>query len=167
MSAPLSIVVLREDIGPAPAAEYAECLADRFPDHDVHFARTPAMERSLIETADVVAGVHLDKSLLNLAQELELFACSWTGTDHLPLSACREAGVAVTNASGVHAPGLAAQAIGKILVFTRNLQTAFYQQQDRRWEHFRAGELDGSTVTIVGLGSIGSGIAGRLSGFDL
>jgi phosphoglycerate dehydrogenase-like enzyme len=167
MSDSLSIVVLREDVGPASVERYAETLSDRLSAHDVALARTPHEERRLIRFADVAAGVSLDEALLDHAEDLALFACSWTGTGHLPLDALADRGVAVTNASGVHAPGLAAQAMGYLLIFARNLHRGWHQQRDRRWEHFRAGELDDSTVIVVGQGSIGQAIVDRLSGFDI
>ena len=43
-----SIVVLRHDIGPTPAAEYATVLAELFDDHEVRLARTPAEEREYV-----------------------------------------------------------------------------------------------------------------------
>jgi len=164
---PLSIVVLREDIGPAPAAEYADTLTDRFPDHKVRLARTPAEERAYVQDADIVAGVTLDEDLLAHADALDLFVCSYAGTEHLPLEALAERGVAVTNAAGIHAPGLAAQAVGKMLMFTRNLHTGLRRTEDRRWEHFRASDMTGKTVTVVGLGAIGTAVVERLAGFKV
>ncbi len=38
------------------------------------------------------------------------------------------------------------------------------RKQNREWRHFQSGELADSTVTIVGLGSIGQAIAHRLEG---
>jgi phosphoglycerate dehydrogenase-like enzyme len=163
----LSIVVLREDIGPAPAAEYADTLADRFPNHEVRLARTPAEEREYIQDADIVAGVTIDEDLLAHADALDLFVCSYAGTEHLPLEALAERGVAVTNAAGIHAPGLAAQAVGKMLMFTRNLHIGLRRTEQRRWEHFRAGDMTGKTVTVVGLGAIGTAIVERLAGFEV
>jgi phosphoglycerate dehydrogenase-like enzyme len=162
-----SIVVLRRDIGPAPAAEYADTLADRFPDHEVQLARTPAEKQEYVRDADIVAGVTIDEDLLATADSLNLFVCSYAGTEHLPLEALAERDVAVTNAAGIHAPGLAAQAIGKMLMFTRNLHTGLRRTQQRRWEHFRAGDVVGKTVTVVGLGAIGTAIVERLAGFDV
>jgi phosphoglycerate dehydrogenase-like enzyme len=162
-----SIVVLRRDIGPEPAAEYADTLAARFEDHKVRLARTPAEEREYVRDADIVAGVTIDEDLLAEAESLSLFVCSYAGTEHLPLEALSERGIVVTNAAGIHAPGLAAQAVGKILMFTRNLHTGLRRTRERRWEHFRAGDLDGKTVTVVGLGSIGTAITKRLVGFNV
>jgi len=162
-----SIVILRHDIGPAPAAEYATVLAERFDDHKVRLARTPAEEREYVQSADIVAGVTIDEDLLTHAESLKLFACSWAGTSHLPLDALSERDVAVTNAAGTHAPGLAAQAIGKMLLFTRNLHKGLRRTQERKWEHFRADDMDGKTVTVVGLGAIGTAIVERLAGFEV
>jgi phosphoglycerate dehydrogenase-like enzyme len=105
--------------------------------------------------------------LLERAQNLELFAAASSGIGRLPQEQLRERGVVVTNASGIHAPGIAEQVLGKMLTFARRLHEGWRRQQDNQWRHYQAGELKGSTVTIVGLGSIGQEVATRLQGFDV
>ena len=146
---------------------YAEELRDRLPDHEVAHARTPAEERELVQHARVVTGVGIDEDLLDRAEDLELFACAFAGIDHLPTQKLRERGVRVTNAGGIHAPGIAEQALGNILVFTRRLHEGWRRKQNREWRHFQSDELTGKTVTVVGLGSIGQELVQRLQGFDV
>jgi len=76
-------------------------------------------------------------------------------------------GVTVTNAGGIHAPGIAEQSIGNLLVFARNLHEAWRRKENNEWRHFQSHEFTGSTVTIVGLGSIGQEIATRLDSFSV
>lgn len=121
----------------------------------------------MVATAPVVTGVRIDEDLLARARELELFACVFAGTDHLPMDALSAAGVAVTNAGGIHVPGIAEQAVGYLLVFARRLQEGWRRGRRAEWRHFQSSELAGSTVTILGLGSIGRAIATRLAAFDV
>jgi phosphoglycerate dehydrogenase-like enzyme len=161
------IVVLREGTEGLSMESYAQTLRDRLPDYTVRFARTPQEERTLIEDASVVTGVDIDEELLERAENLELFACVFAGVGHLPLDALEARNVAVTNASGVHAPGIAEQTIGSMLVFVRRLHEGWRRKERHEWRHYKADELSGKTVTIVGLGAIGTAVVERLSGFGV
>jgi phosphoglycerate dehydrogenase-like enzyme len=164
---PPDVLVLRKPTHGMPLAEYAAELRERLPDADVRVARTPAEERDLIERAPVVTGMEIDEELLGHAAEIELFACAYAGTGHLPLDALEDRGVAVTNASGVHGPNIGEHVVGNLLVFARQLHEGWRRQQDREWRHFQAYELKDSTVTIVGLSAIGQAVVQRLQGFDV
>jgi len=160
----MELLVLREGVHGLPTESYADALAERLPGHTVRHARTPDEERELIADADVATGLDVRPSILTNADALRVFACAYAGTDHLPLEALAEHDVAVTNAAGVHAPNAAEQAVGSILMFSRRLHEAARTDE---WQPVSPGELAGSTVTIVGLGAIGTGIAERLDPFGV
>ncbi|WP_323174212.1 D-2-hydroxyacid dehydrogenase [Natrialba sp. PRR66] len=161
------VVVLREGTEGLSMESYAETLRERLPNHTVALARTPAEERELVPQARVVTGITVEEDLLERAERLELFACTFAGTDHVPMEALAEYGVAVTNAGGIHAPGIAEQSIANMLVFARNLHEGWRRKQNSEWRHFQSHEFTGSTVTVVGLGSIGQEIVQRLAGFEV
>jgi len=161
------VVVLREGTEGLSMESYAEKLSERLPDRSVALARTPREERELVAGARVVTGITVDEDLLTGAERLELFACTFAGTDHVPMEALAERGVAVTNAGGIHAPGIAEQAIGNVLVFARRLHEGWRRKERSEWRHFQSGEFTDSTVSIVGLGSIGRAVAQRLQGFEV
>ncbi|MFP8958576.1 D-2-hydroxyacid dehydrogenase [Natrialbaceae archaeon A-CW3] len=161
------VVVLREGTEGLATEPYLDLLRDRLPNYDVRHAPTPQAERTLVERARIVTGVRLDEELLERAENLELFACAFAGTEHLPMDALEDRGVIVTNAGGIHAPGIAEQALGNMLVFARRLHEGWRRKQNREWRHFQSFELTGSTVTVVGLGSIGTELVTRLEGFSV
>ena len=161
------VVVLREGTEGLSMESYAEVLRDRLPDRTVALARTPKRERELVADARVVTGIGVDEDLLARAERLELFACTFAGTDHVPMDAFAERGIAVTNAGGIHAPGIAEQAIGNMLAFARRLHEGWRRKQNREWRHFQSSELTDSTVTVIGLGSIGQAVVQRLQGFEV
>jgi len=167
MTDDVDVGVLRKGTEGLSMADYAEALRERLPDHNVAHARTPAEERELVRHVPVVTGCGIDEALLDRAGRLRLFACAFSGVGHLPFDALRERGVAVTNAAGIHAPGIAEQVLGYVLSFARRLDEAWRRQQRREWRHYRAHELTGSTVTVVGLGAIGTAVVRRLAGFDV
>ncbi|WP_233745362.1 D-2-hydroxyacid dehydrogenase [Halobacterium bonnevillei] len=161
------IVVLRGGTHGLPMEEYAAELRDRLPDDEVALARTPAEEREYVSDARVVTGGSIDEDLLAEAEDLELFACAYAGYGHLPLEEFRDRGIAVTNAAGIHAPSIAEQVLGFLLTFSRRLHEGWRRKQNREWRHFQAFELQGSTVTVVGLGAIGHAVVERLEGFGV
>ena len=167
MSTNPDIVVLREGTEGLSMESYAETLREQLPSRTIEHARTPQEERELLEKARVATGITIDEALVARAENLELFACTFAGTEHVPVETLTEHGVAVTNAGGIHAPGIAEQAIGNVLIFARNLHEGWRRKANHEWRHFQSQELAGSTVTIVGLGSIGQEIAKRLEGFDV
>lgn len=150
-----------------PIEEYVSAIRARLPKNQVRLARTPKEERDLISGVEVATGITIEPEVLDHAERLRLFACVYAGTDHLPMDALGERDIAVTNASGVHGPNIAEWVIGMLLVFARNLHIGFDRQQRREWRHYRARELNGSTVTVIGLGAIGQAIVDRLGGFNV
>ena len=167
MSDQPDIVVLREGTEGLSMESYAERLRERLPDHDVALARTPAAERELVPRARVVTGITIAEDRIADADRLELFACTFAGTDHVPVETLADHGVAVTNAGGIHAPGIAEQTIGNMLVFARRLHEGWRRKSNAEWRHFQSYEFADSTVTVIGLGSIGQHVVERLDGFDV
>ncbi|OLZ39979.1 hydroxyacid dehydrogenase [Natrinema saccharevitans] len=167
MSPEPDVVVLREGTEGLSMESYADRLRERLPDRTVALARTPKEERELIPQARVVTGISIDEDLLERADRLELFACTFAGTDHVPMDALADRRVTVTNAGGIHAPGIAEQTIGNMLVFARRLHEGWRRKENNEWRHFQSHEFTDSTVTIVGLGSIGQAVVQRLEGFEV
>ena len=160
----MELLVLREGVHRLSAATYADELRSRLDGHTVRHARTPAEERRLVADADVVTGPRIDADLLERADDLDLFACAYAGYGHLPMDDLEAAGVAVTNAAGVHAPNASEHAVGAILTFSRRFHEV---ARGETWQPVDPGELAGSTVTVVGLGAIGSAVVDRLEPFDV
>jgi len=161
------IVVLRQKVhGMAPDA-YGAKLRDRLPDHEVAVATTPAEERDLIERAGVVTGIHFETEWLDRAANLDLFACAYAGTGHLDIDAFADAGVAVTNAAGVHGPNISEYVIGALVAHERQFRQAWKHQERNHWEAYPVRELQGSTAAVVGLGAIGEALTEKLDAFGV
>jgi phosphoglycerate dehydrogenase-like enzyme len=161
------VVVRREGVHGIPTSEYAAALRERLPEYDVRLARTPEEERKLITRTEVVAGKTVDEELLDSAESLELLACSYAGYGHLPMDAIESHGVSVTTASGVHGPNIAEDVLGYLLTLTRRHHEGWRRKQRREWRAYPVGEFAGSTVTVAGLGALGSAVVERLQGFDV
>ncbi|MFP4529920.1 MAG: D-2-hydroxyacid dehydrogenase [Halodesulfurarchaeum sp.] len=163
----VDIAVLRQQLQGLDAEGYAAALESRLPDAAIRVARTPAEERDLLASATVAAGTNIDPEDLEAAPALELFACTYSGTEHLPLDALAANGIRVTNAAGVHGPNIAEYVLGGILAFARGIPRAWRQQERREWRSFETHELQGSTVTVVGMGAIGQAVLDRLEPFGV
>jgi phosphoglycerate dehydrogenase-like enzyme len=160
------LVLPRKIHGMAPT-DYPPAIEAELPDVEVAYAATPAERERLLPDARVVTGFDLPEADLDRAANLDLFACIYAGTDHVALDALAERGVAVTNASGVHAPNAAEQVLAYLLAFARGLDRGFAQSQAGVWQHYQADDLHGSTVTVVGMGAIGTAILDRLEPFGV
>ena len=75
------------------------------------------------------------------------------------LSAAELDRVMITRAVGVHAGPLAEFAILGVLAFTKDLPRLLADKQARRWDHYPVAELAGTTMLVVGLGSVGAEVA--------
>ena len=76
-------------------------------------------------------------------------------------------GITVCNARGAFDDALAEWVVGVILAFGRGLLAARDAQARREWIGMELEELGGSTVVILGQGSIGSAVAARLRPFGV
>lgn len=75
--------------------------------------------------------------------------------------------VAITSTSGIHAPNMAEYVLGMMLAFSHRLPRMLAYQgraewSPHRWKDFVPSELRGTTVGVVGYGSIGQEV-GRLA----
>jgi len=166
MSEP-AVLVLRKGTHGIPVEAYADALEARLPAGSVRLARTPTEEADLIADASFVTGMELPEDLVERATELDVFACAYAGTGHLPHDALAARDVAVTNASGVHRPNIGEHVVGAILAGARRFHVGERRQDRREWRHYQTHELRGSTVTVVGMGALGHGVVERLAGFGV
>lgn len=163
----IDVLVLSRGVHGMPVEDYAAAIEARLPNRTVTLARTPAAERELLPEARVATGLALTPDTLTTAEHLELFACTFAGTDHLSLEAFREHDVTVTNASGVHGPNVSEFVIAGILAHVHRLAKGRARQERTEWRSYQKPELAGDTVMIVGLGAIGTAVVERLQGFDV
>ena len=88
------------------------------------------------------------------------------GYEQYPLDRFASTEVVLTTATGVHAV-VAEAAVGLVLALTRNIAQSVRDAADHVWQPRDGVELAGSTVGIVGLGTIGEAFARRMQGWDV
>jgi D-2-hydroxyacid dehydrogenase (NADP+) len=87
------------------------------------------------------------------------------GYEGFPLAEFRRRGIAFATGRGLHEV-CAEHAIGLLLAMTRGLHRAGQNRVGREWSRVPADEVSGRTIVVLGLGTIGEGIARRLSTWD-
>lgn len=90
--------------------------------------------------------------------------CIRAGYDEFPVEAYADAGVVLTNSTGIHGTPVGETVLGYLLTFARRLHVYRDQQHDHTWEREPYGvpfTLENERVCVVGLGTLGSGVAER------
>ncbi|KAJ1701761.1 hypothetical protein LUZ63_001540 [Rhynchospora breviuscula] len=111
----------------------------------------------------------IENSLLHLLPNLGIITAMTVGIDHIDLEACREKGVAVTNAGSTYSPDAADFAVGLLVDVLRQISMGDRFVRKGLWpvngDGLLGAQVSGKRVGIVGLGSIGSHVAKRLTAF--
>lgn len=76
-------------------------------------------------------------------------------------------GVVLTKSSGVHGSPMSEFALGAMLYFAKSFDQFVEQSRARLWKRVWLDELEGQTVTILGMGHIGGAIAQRAKAFGM
>jgi phosphoglycerate dehydrogenase-like enzyme len=102
-----------------------------------------------------------------LVPNLKWIAGCGAGFEQYPLASFQAQGVTLTTAAGVHAACVAEHAFALMLALTRRIGESARNMSLARWVALPGEELGGKKLGIVGLGSIGEGVARRAQGWGL
>lgn len=119
--------------------------------------------------ADVIVsmGSVLEPHSLDRYPNLKWIALISAGYDHIDLAYLKKRNIMLTNAKDVFSIQIAEDIIAKIMFFNRNLGFHYDKQKEKKWKYKSVNsEIYGSTVGILGTGSIGQHVAKRLKAFD-
>ena len=135
----------------------------------VHCASRESTADFIVD-ADVYVG-WLNRDIFLTAKNLKWIQSPSTGVDSfMSIPELVKSDVLLTNARGTHGPCVAESALAMILAFTRGIRDCILVQNQRDWGvkrvRSRLVELTGSTMGIVGLGSLGRAVAKRAWAFD-
>ena len=79
------------------------------------------------------------------------------GLDRVPVERMKEKGITLCNARGVYSTPMAEWALTGVLTLYKHTNTFYNNQQNHKWVKDRnVKELSGSTICIVGCGSVGT-----------
>jgi phosphoglycerate dehydrogenase-like enzyme len=144
---------------PGTVADLANLIRDARPEIDLYLAadRMDLIDQAVDATVLIEHG--LPDELLDRTETLQWIQSLSAGTNRYDKERLDDEGIALTTVSGAHAPAIAQQTIGYLLMFERNLLQGLRQADHREWRRYQAGELTGRTVGIIGVGAIGSRVA--------
>jgi D-2-hydroxyacid dehydrogenase (NADP+) len=113
-----------------------------------------------IREGDAVVAFGPDSSFLDASW----VHCIRAGYDEFPIERYADAGVVLTNSTGIHGTAIGETVLGYMLTLARRLHAFRDRQRAHEWERepYRTlFTLDGERVCVVGLGTLGTGIAQR------
>jgi phosphoglycerate dehydrogenase-like enzyme len=154
------IVVLAGKQGlPDGAAERVADLAD------VSVSTAPEQLPGLLPDADALFAWDFKardlQGVWSLAPRVRWLQVAAAGVDAFMFPELVESDVVVTNARGVFDAPLAEYALALMLYFAKRLDLTVAAQREHRWTYHFSDMLDGRTLVIVGMGSIGRALAAR------
>ena len=129
------------------------------------FQRNPAQQaqwQALLNEAEVMFDFDYSglEHLHEHAHKVRWIQASSAGIGQLVKRlALHRLGATLTTAAGVHARPLAEFVLWAMLAFAKNYPLARQQQRAQHWERFHNDDLEGKTLAVVGLGSIGREVA--------
>ncbi len=131
-----------------------------------HCRSAEQVEQALEEGVEVLYTSYLPVDL-GRASKLKWVQMHMAGVDSLLDHPIMKSDILLTTASGIHATTIAEYVFASILAFNRRVPRMLYYQSRRewpqgRWQLFARPELRGSTLGIVGYGSIGREV-GRIA----
>ena len=159
-------------------------LADRLPDRTVEdleaLGHECVMEPAL--TADdlpqrivgfdvlIVRSTKVPAAVFEAGDRLALVIRAGAGTNTVDTDAAAARGVFVANVPGRNSAAVAELTMGLLLAVDRRIADNVADLRDGQWDkggYSKAGGLLGSTMGIIGLGSIGLAVAERAAGFGI
>jgi D-3-phosphoglycerate dehydrogenase / 2-oxoglutarate reductase len=118
----------------------------------------------------VVRSTRVPAAVFEAADRLALVIRAGAGTNTIDTAAAAARGVLVANVPGRNSAAVAELTMGLLLAVDRRIPDAVADLRAGRWdkkEYSKAAGLLGSTMGIVGLGSIGLGVAERAAAFGI
>lgn len=119
-------------------------------------------------------GHRIDRVILGKTPRCRFFAVPATGLDHIDLEACGELGIEVLSLKGEsdflrEVRATAELTLGLVLALMRKIPHAYTSVREGTWDRdrFRGRELYRQTAGIVGLGRLGSIVAGYFHAFGM
>lgn len=114
----------------------------------------------------------VDKDVIDAAPNLKLIANFGAGFNNIDTAYARTKGIDVTNTPFVSSTATAEVASGLVIALMRRIVEGDHRMRTIGFDgwaplFFLGHELAGKTLGIVGLGSIGRGVAQRLHAFDM
>jgi len=154
-----------------------DAVSNQLKDVEFFSATTGAALEQRLAAFDVVVvnKIRLDAALMDKAPQLKLICLAATGTDNIDLAAAQARGIAVCNIREYCTPSVVQHVFALILTLTQHLNEYRQRVNAGDWQtsdnfcllNPPISELSGKTLGLVGLGALGSGVAGVARAFNM
>ncbi|MCK9216404.1 MAG: D-2-hydroxyacid dehydrogenase [Firmicutes bacterium] len=139
---------------------HQDYLANKFEDCSFLMCTTKEEMEKHIKDADVLITFKFDKEMLEKGNNLKWIQALSAGVENYPLEKIKDSGIVLTNGRGIHKVHMAEYAICIMIMLSRNMHIMFKNKYEGIWDRkIEQDEINGATVGILGLGSIGIEIA--------
>jgi phosphoglycerate dehydrogenase-like enzyme len=157
-----------------PQPVVADTIRKRWPEmRVVHLPDYDRLPEELPDT-DIFVGYSLRAKQLKDAKKLKWIHSTAAGVAQLMYPELHDAGILVTNPSGVFSVPMAEHTVGLLLALARNFPDSVRQQDSANWSQQELwdkpqhlAEINGQVLLIVGYGSIGRELAKRAKAFEM
>jgi phosphoglycerate dehydrogenase-like enzyme len=169
----MAVKILFAPNHPKPILDVALALKPPAFELMIHDHGTPDYYRAA-ETADYYMGMtrNIDAQFFALAKKMKLVQLLSAGYDRADVAAARKAGIPIANNGGANAIAVAEHTLMLMLAVYRKLSWHHANVVTGKWRvgdfaSHRLYELEGKTLGIVGLGTIGKKVARRAAAFGM
>jgi len=127
----------------------------------------------LVRDCDAVLSIYtpakVTRKIIEAGKKLKVIGRYGVGTDNIDVTAATENGVAVVNCPIYHIPSVPEHVLALIFALARKIPAADRSVRRGQWnhEHFIGTEIEGKTLSILGLGRIGSTLAKKAVGLGM
>lgn len=122
------------------------------------------LEAEIVDTDVLVVRIedHIDKNILSRAKKLKVIGSATTGLDHIDVKYAKSKGIEIISLHGTHTVPAAEHTLALMLSLARKIPWAHRSMSHGHWRRHRfiGMQMEGKTLGIVGLGRIGSRVAG-------
>jgi len=117
----------------------------------------------------IVGNDKIDRNIIENAPKLKIVARHGVSVSNVDLEAATDRGVIVTYTPSANADAVADFTVGLMISVARYIPQAHASTVQGRWDTrgFIGAEVNGKTLGIVGLGTIGTLVARRVKGFNM
>lgn len=125
-----------------------------------------------IESADALlvrSQTKVTKEVIEKAAHLKVIARAGVGVDNIDVEAATQKGIIVVNAPDGNTISTAEHTFAMMISLSRKIPQAYQSVSQGKWERkkYVGIELNGKTLSIIGLGRIGSELAKRAKAFQM
>ena len=152
---------------------HVDLLRRRFPHITFLHSLNRDSDLELASGTDIVFALGISNEAVGRAVRLRWLHCSAHAVRQFPLGELAARGVVVTNSRGIQSTPIAEHVMGCLLALARRLPVAVRRQEERVWlpdEMTGSASpwlINGKTLGLIGLGTLGQAIAVRAKAFGM